>query len=76
MRGEVLASIDTSVWMGAKVFTLVVLLIYSVFAMVVVRQVNHMTDTLEVGFERVIRLAAWFHLLFSLATLLTAFVIL
>lgn len=65
-----------SVWLVAKVLALAVIALYNVFAVVVVKQVNHMTNTLEVGFEGVIRLVAWVHLLMALATLMAAFVIL
>lgn len=55
---------------------LVGLSIYVVFAFVVIRQVQLMTKTLEVGFEAPIRFIAWLHLLFALGTTLLALVIL
>ncbi len=60
----------------AKIFFLVGLGIYIVFAAVVVRQVGLMTDTVEVGFEGIIKLIAWVHLLFAIFVFLTAFIVL
>lgn len=73
MQGELA---QPSVWLVAKALTLAVIALYDVFAVVVVKQVNHMTDTLEVGFEGVIRLVAWLHLVLAVGTLVAAFVIL
>lgn len=65
-----------SVWLIAKIFVLLGLLIYFVFALVVVRQVQLMTDTLEVGFEFPIRVLSWAHLIFAAGVFLIALVIL
>jgi len=65
-----------SLWLLLKAFLLTGLLIYLIFSSVVVRQVNQMTDTLEVGFEAPIRFLAWVHLLMALGTFVVAFVIL
>jgi hypothetical protein len=59
-----------------KIFALIGLAIYIIFALVVVRQVGLMTDTIEVGFEFVIKLVAWAHLLFAIFVFLTALIIL
>lgn len=64
------------VWYGMEALVIVGLSLYIIFAFVVVRQVNQMTDTLEVGFEGPIRFAAWLHFLFALATLGVAIMIL
>lgn len=71
-----LPSLTSSFWLVSKAFILVALSIYLVFALVVVRQVNHMTDTLEVGFETAIRIFALLHLLFALTTLVIAIMVL
>jgi len=55
-------------WSLVEIFVLVGLTVYIIFAIVVVRQVNHMTNTLEVGFETPVRLAAWMHLFFAIGT--------
>lgn len=65
-----------SIWSVAKVFFLFALLIYIGFALVVVRQVQLMTDTLEVGFERPVRILALAHLIVSAGVFLLALVIL
>jgi hypothetical protein len=49
---------------------------YIVFAFVMVRQVNTMTKTLEVGLENALRLVAVLHLLFSIGAFVAAFIIL
>lgn len=64
------------VWFIVKIFFLVGILVYVVFAAVVVRQVHLMTETLEVGFETPIRILAWLHLGVALGTLFLAVVFL
>ncbi|OGM32700.1 hypothetical protein A2803_01445 [Candidatus Woesebacteria bacterium RIFCSPHIGHO2_01_FULL_44_21] len=49
---------------------------YIIFAFVIVRQVNKMTETLEVGLESVLRAVAILHLLFSIGALIAVLVIL
>jgi len=68
--------IGVSIWFIAKIMVLFGLIIYSIFAAVVVRQVQLMTDTLEVGLEKPIRFLAIAHLIFSLFVFLLALVIL
>jgi hypothetical protein len=65
-----------SVWGVIKAFALLALAVYVVFAFVIVKQVNLMTTTLEIGFEGPIRLLAWSHLVFALGLLALSFVIL
>lgn len=64
------------IWFIAKILFLIAIGIYIVFALVVVRQVNLMIRTLEVGFEFPIRLVAIGHLLFAIGTFILALVIL
>lgn len=64
------------IWGIIKVLILVFLLIYVVFAFVVVKQVKLMTVTLEVGFEKQLKLLSFIHLLFALAVLVFAIIIL
>jgi hypothetical protein len=49
---------------------------YIVFAFVIVKQVNKMTETLEVGLEGLIRALAIIHLLFSIGALIAVLAIL
>ncbi len=65
-----------SLWLLLKIFLLVGLIIYLIFSSVVVRQVNQMTNTLEVGFEGPIKFLAWLHLFLALGTFVVAFMIL
>jgi hypothetical protein len=65
-----------SVWLGVKAALVIGLILYNIFALVVIKQVKNMTDTLEVGFEGVIILISWLHFIFALGTLVAAIVIL
>jgi len=64
------------VWEIAKVFVLFGLSIYIIFGVVIVRQVKLMTDTLQVGFEGLIRFFSYIHLLFAIAVFVFALLIL
>jgi len=64
------------IWGIIKVLILVFLLIYVVFAFVVVKQVKLMTVTLEVGFENQLKLLSFIHLLFAIAVLVFAIIML
>ena len=66
--------IDVSVWVVAKVFVLIALLIYIVFSLVIVRQVNLMTETLEVGFEAPLKLAAIVHVVLAIGVFALALI--
>lgn len=59
-----------------KIFALAVSGFYVFFSFVVVRQVNIMTETLEVGFENPVRIIALIHFLISIAVFLLAIIIL
>ena len=63
---EEIPILGTSVWLVAKIFVLFALVIYVVFAAIVVRQVQLMNETLEVGLEKPILSLAVAHLIFSL----------
>ena len=65
-----------SVWLVAKIAALILLAIYLVFALVVVRQVQLMTDTIEAGFEVPIRLFSYLHLAFAVIIFIAAILIL
>lgn len=68
--------IGISFWSILKIFIIIVLALYIIFAVVVVRQVQLMTDTLEVGFEGQLRILSFIHLLFAVAVLVFAVLIL
>ena len=68
--------INLSILGIAKIFALIALAIYIVFGLVVVKQVNLMVETLEVGFEAIIKLIAWAHLIFAVFVFLAALIVL
>jgi hypothetical protein len=74
MNGVALPSI--SIWSVAKVFCLFGFFLYIVFAFVMHRQVNMMTATLDLNFEKPIKALAYIHLLFSIAVFILAILIL
>ncbi|MEK7550961.1 MAG: DUF5657 family protein [Patescibacteria group bacterium] len=65
-----------SILVIAKIFALIGLGIYIIFALVIVRQVNLMVATIEVGFEFFIKIIAWAHLIFAIFVFITALLIL
>ncbi len=68
--------IGISIWAIAKVFVALALVLYVIFGLVVVRQVQLMIDTLEVGFETFVRMLAIGHLIFSIVVFALALIIL
>lgn len=71
-----ITTVGLSIWSIVKILIFVFLLIYIVFAFVVVKQVKSMTVTLEVGFEKQLKLLSLLHLLFAIAVLVFAIIIL
>lgn len=63
---------QTIFWEAVRWFTIISLLIYIGFSLIVIRQVTLMTDTLEVGFEEPVRILALFHFIFAVATFIVA----
>lgn len=68
--------LGASPWFLAKIGIIVLLSMYLIFALIVVRQVRLMTDTLTLGQEGFIRLMAYVHMAFAILVLLTAVIIL
>ncbi|HEX6977123.1 MAG TPA: DUF5657 family protein [Patescibacteria group bacterium] len=73
---ETIPLIGTSIWIIVKIFFLIALVIYLIFALVVIKQVNIMTDTLDLSFEIPVKVLAYLHFLFALGVLVIAFLIL
>jgi hypothetical protein len=73
---DVIPIINVSIWLIVKWIVLFAFGLYLAFALVVLRQVQLMTKTLEVGFESFIKALALGHLLFAIGALLLAFIIL
>ncbi len=65
-----------SIWPVIKIFIIILLAIYIVFAFVIVRQVQLMTDTLVIGFEKQLKFLAFLHFLFAVAVLVFGILIL
>jgi len=63
-------------WLLVKAFSLVLLGIYLIFAIVVIQQVKLMSNTLHIGFEAPIKLLAYIHLVFTFLVFVAALVIL
>ena len=69
-------SIKSSFLTLTKIGLLFFLLIYIIFAFIVVKQVKLMTETLELGFEDSIRLIAFIHFIFSIIVFIVSLFIL
>jgi len=63
-------------WGIAKAFVLFGMAMYVIFGFVMVRQVKLMTDTLQLGFESMIKIFSYAHLLFTIAVFIFALIIL
>ena len=64
------------IWEIAKWIVMFSFLLYVIFAAVVVRQIQLMTNTLEVGFETPIKILGYIHLLGSVLIFILALFIL
>lgn len=73
---DILSLLPFSVWAVVKLFFVIGLVVYVIFALVVVKQTNLMTSTVEMGFETPVKLVAWVHLIFAIAVLLLSLIIL
>ena len=73
---ELLATTELSLLPFIKIAVAIGFLLYIAFAVVVVRQVNLMTATLELGHERVIKYLSLIHLVFAIASFVLTLVIL
>lgn len=73
---EIIQTFGPTFWLVAKAAILLFLILYMIFATVVVRQVKLMTETLEVGFEKPIRTLALGHLIFSVLVFILSIFIL
>jgi hypothetical protein len=67
---------DLSFWPILKIMFMIGLLVYIVFAVVMVRQVSLMTKTLELGHENFIKYMSIGHLVFAIGIFLLALIIL
>ena len=65
-----------SVWTVLKLLILFALVIYLVFAVVVIRQVKLMTNTFKTGYETWLRIISWLHLILVIGIFLGGLVLL
>lgn len=65
-----------TIWQVLKVFILIFLALYIIFAIVVIRQIGLMVKTIYAGLEGRIKLLGYFHLLFAIAVFVFAIIIL
>ena len=63
-------------WLIVKILTIVGLIIYTIFAVVMVRQERLMAGVIEEGFEPVLRILTIIHLLLALIVLASAVIFL
>ena len=73
---DLLTETETALLPILKIAFLISLILYNAFSVVMVRQVNLMTETLELGHERAIRYLSFVHLAISIGVFLLALVIL
>jgi hypothetical protein len=73
---DILRSGEKTAYLMGKWGLIIFLVIYVVFAVVVIRQVKSMTSTLSFGFEAQIKILVYLHFLISLLVLITAFLVL
>ncbi len=68
--------INFNFWIIIKIFFLLALALYIVFAFVITKQVKVMTETITLGFEPIAKFLALFHLCFSILVFIVALVVL
>lgn len=73
---ETLPLLGIQIFFVVKIFVLLALLIYIIFALVVLRQSGLMAETVDLGFDTVVRMVAIGHLLFAIGTFILALIIL
>lgn len=72
----IISGITITTWFLVKIASLILLGMYLVFALVVVRQIKLMTDTLQLGYEGFVRMLGYVHLIFAILVFLAAWAIL
>ena len=68
--------IETTGWIVAQVFMVILAVLYVVFAGVVIKQVNIMTTTLTLSAGKMIKMIAWVHLLLAFLIVIATILIL
>lgn len=67
---------NISVWSVAKILILIALIIYLIFAIVVIRQVNTMTKVVSGQLNIPLKILSWVHLLLTLLVIILSIVVL
>lgn len=65
-----------TVWAILKILILIFLSLYIIFSLVLIKQVQMMTVTLEIGFEKQLKFLAFVHALFAIGVLVFGILIL
>ncbi|MBI3397611.1 hypothetical protein HY045_04000 [Candidatus Woesebacteria bacterium] len=73
---EAVVPVGFSIWGIVKVFVLIALLIYTIFAFVVVKQVNLMSRTVQINLSGLLKIVGYIHLIFAVLLFIFAFVVL
>lgn len=73
---ELPVGVEGGIWDIAKLFVLFGLLLYLVFAVVVIREVKLMTRTVTGRLDSVVRVVAWVHFALSVGIFLVALIVL
>jgi hypothetical protein len=66
----------TGIWTIAKILVIIGLVIYLIFALVVVKQVKMMTKVISGDLDLLIKLISWVHFLVTIFTIFLAIIIL
>jgi len=67
--------ISSTVLVSIKIGMLIFLMVYIVFSIIVVKQVNLMIDTVKIGFETPLKLISFMHFLFAISVFLIVLLI-
>ncbi len=68
--------LSLTIWSIIKFFVIVFVVIYIIFSLVLIKQVQMMTNTLEIGFEKQLRFISVVHFLFAIGVLIFSILIL
>ena len=68
--------LGTSLWLIAKIFVLFGLALYFIFALVMIKQVKLMTETLIIGISSFVKLLTYLHLAFAVLVFILALALL
>ncbi|CAN5345894.1 hypothetical protein BH10PAT1_BH10PAT1_7370 [soil metagenome] len=68
--------ITNPLWEVVKLFFVIGISVYLIFALVVVKQIQIMSQTVRLGFELPIKILGVIHLLFALGLLIFAIIVL